>query len=67
MNVILELALRELLPPAIAAVKAKYAEVNPDLPPLTDGEAIDILREALDSTEAKDDLWLSIHGGTGAN
>lgn len=61
MNVILELALKDLLPAAIAAIQAKHAEVNPELPPLSDAEALGILRQALDSTEAKDDLWMAAH------
>lgn len=46
---------------AIEAIKAHRAQADPTLPPLTDDEAIAICRAALDSTEAKDDLWLSQH------
>jgi plasmid stability protein len=61
-NELLALALRQL-PDVIEAIKAHRAQADPTLPPLTDAEAIDILRQALDSTEAKDDLWLAAHPG----
>lgn len=60
MNPLIALALQQL-PTLIDAIKAHRAQVDPTLPPLTDAEAITILRQALDSTEAKDDLWLASH------
>ncbi len=60
MNPLITLALQQL-PAVLEAIKAAHAQVNPTLPPLTDAEAIAIARAALDSTEAKDDLWLAAH------
>mgnify|MGYP001559997803 CR=1 FL=1 len=60
MNPLITVALQQL-PAVIAAIQAHRAQANPDLPPLTDAEAIAICRQALDSTEAKDDLWLATH------
>lgn len=60
MNPLLAIAFQEL-PAVIAALKAHQAQADPSLPPLTDAEAIAIVRQVLDSSEAKDDLWLAAH------
>ncbi len=60
MNELLILAMKEL-PGVVDLIKARHAEANPALPPLTDAEVIAALRSAIDSSEAKDDLWLSVH------
>lgn len=49
------------VPGIIQSVKDHHATVNPTLPPLTDAEAMAILRQALDVSEAKDDVYLSSH------
>ena len=60
MNPLLQLAIQEL-PTFIQMIKDHRATENPELPPLTDDEALGILKQAIDSSEAKDDLWLSVH------
>lgn len=60
MNDLLILAMKEL-PGVIDLIKARHAETNPDALPLTDAEVIAALKSAIDSSEAKDDLWLSVH------
>lgn len=60
MNTLIELVIKEV-PGIIDMVKARHAQVNPTLPPLTDAEAVEILRLAIDSSVAKDDTWLMAH------
>lgn len=60
---LLALLLKDVLPATLNAIKAHHAQVHPDLPPLTDAEAVALLRTALDTTEAKDDAIIAAHGG----
>jgi hypothetical protein len=60
-NPLVQIALQEL-PSVIQAIQAHRAQADPTLPPLTNAEAIAICRQALDSSEAKDDNWLALHG-----
>ena len=59
MNIAL-LAIQQL-PAVLQMIKDAHTTANPTLPPLTDAEAIDALKGAIASSEAKDDLWLSVH------
>lgn len=60
MGAILPLVIKEI-PGILQMIKDHHAAVNPALPPLTDSEAVAIARQALDSSEAKDDDWLAVH------
>lgn len=60
MSVLLGLLIKEV-PGILDMVQARHAQVNPGLPPLTDAEAIALLRSAIDSSVAKDDAWLAAH------
>ena len=59
MNIAL-LAIQQL-PAVLQMIKDAHTTANPTLPPLTDAEAKDALKGAIASSEAKDDLWLSVH------
>ena len=61
MNPILELVIKEI-PNIVDLIKEKHVMENPNLPPLTDLESLMILKQAIDSSIAKDDSWLSVHG-----
>lgn len=60
MGAILGVIIKEI-PGILDMVKARRAQLNPTLPPLTDAEAIAILQAAINSSVAKDDLWLAAH------
>lgn len=61
MNPLVQLLIKEM-PVILDIIRAKHSRINPSLPPLTDAEALELLKEALDSSIAKDDNWLAIHG-----
>ncbi len=60
MSTLLGLIIKEI-PGIIDLVQARHAQSDPTLPPLTDAEAIAILRAAIDSSVAKDENWLAAH------
>lgn len=60
MGVLLGLIIKEV-PGILDMIKARRAQVDPSLPALTDAEAIALLREAIDSSVARDDRWLAAH------
>lgn len=64
MNELLALVIKDVVPGVIEQVKAHHAQINPDLPPLTDAEAEALLHEAVTATVAKDDRYLQAKGLT---
>lgn len=58
------LLIMQQLPNVIEQIKARHAQINPTLPPLTDDEAKALLKEAVDASVAKDDNWLRLHPET---
>lgn len=66
MNPFVTLLIQEM-PSVIQSIKDRHAALNPTLPPLTDEEAAQMLKEAVDATVAKDDRWLAVHGTGGTN
>ncbi len=60
MDALLGVIIKEI-PGIIDMVKARHVQVNPDLPPLTDAEAAQMLKDAIDSSLAKDDAWQAAH------
>jgi|SoimicmetaTmtLMB_FD_contig_31_18961751_length_680_multi_2_in_0_out_0_2 hypothetical protein len=62
MNPLLALIITDIVPNVIEAIKARHAQINPTLPPLTDEEAEALLHAAVVSTVAKDDVWLLAKG-----
>lgn len=61
METLFALLVKDVVPAAIALVKEHHAKVNPDLPPLTDEEALALLQAAIVSSVEKDDQWLAAH------
>lgn len=61
MEALVAVLLKELVPAAVEMVKGHHASINPDLPALTDEEALQILLQAVNSSVAKDDQWLQAH------
>lgn len=61
METLLALILKDVVPCAIEMVKSRHTHVNPNLPPLTDEEAVALLNQAVASSVAKDDQWLAAH------
>lgn len=61
MSPVVALILQQI-PTIIGQIKAYHAQVNPDLPPLTDAEAKDLLHQAVTVSTATDDAWLQLKG-----
>lgn len=49
------------LPGIIALIKGNHASANPGAPPLTDEQVKAGLLQAIGSSLAKDELWLTAH------
>jgi hypothetical protein len=49
------------LPSIIALIRGNHTSQNPGVPPPTDEEIIAGLQRAVESSIAKDDLWLAQH------
>lgn len=62
MNPFVAILIKDVVPSLIEQVKAHHAQVNPNLPPLTDEEAEQLLHQAVSATVAKDDQWLRAKG-----
>lgn len=62
MNPLIAVAIQET-PAVIALLKAAFSKAHPDQPPPTEAEIIAAYEAAFQSSLAKDDLWLSQHGG----
>ena len=62
METLLALVIKDVVPGVIEAIRARHAQGDPSLPPLTDAEALAIFDQASQSTLAKDAAWLQAHG-----
>ncbi len=60
---LINLAIQET-PALIEAFKAAFIKANPGAPVPTSEEVIASYQAAFESSLAKDELWLRIHGGT---
>ena len=57
---LVDLAIKEV-PEMISVIKSLFVRENPDKPEPTDAQVVAAYRDALSSSEAKDDRWLAAH------
>jgi hypothetical protein len=55
------------LPVVIGMIKGLHAAADPNAPPPTDAEVLAALQQAVASSIAKDDQWLSEHPSIGGD